>query len=169
MVNKLGVIFSVLVFLGGCDVGAPESAVRTYFTPGPDCENNIILELNRASDSVDIAVYAITNRRIVDAVLDAHRRGVVVRVITDRTQFGGKKSLVTQLRNAGIPVATNKKHKIMHHKFAVFDARHVFSGSYNWTAAASNANAENCNFFDTSAIEYQRRFEFLWRFYIHEN
>ena len=33
---------------------------------------------------------------------------------------------------------TNKKHKIEHNKFAVFDDVHVVSGSYNWTTNASN-------------------------------
>ncbi|MEE1002091.1 MAG: phospholipase D-like domain-containing protein, partial [Bacteroidales bacterium] len=99
--------------------------------------------MNQAK-SVDIVVYSISNPAIVDSILAAHKRGAKVRVITDRTQAKGKGSLVGKIRDAGIPVVTNIKHKIEHNKFAVFDGKHVVSGSYNWTTNASMYNSENC-------------------------
>ena len=138
--------------------------IRIYFTPGPDCENNIIKHFEEAH-TVDIAVYSITNPAIVDSILDAHKRGAKIRVITDRTQAKGKGSLVQKIHDAGIPVVTNVKHKIEHNKFAVFDGRHVVSGSYNWTTNASNSNSENCLFFDQPDKEYSERFKYLWNLY----
>ncbi len=138
--------------------------IRIYFTPGPDCENNIIKEMNQAH-VVDIAVYSITNTAIVDSILAAHKRGAKIRVITDRTQSKGKGSLVGKIRDAGIPVVTNVRYKIEHNKFAVFDGRHIVSGSYNWTTNASKSNSENCLFFDQPDKEYSQRFEYLWKFY----
>jgi len=131
---------------------------------GPDCENNIIKHMNQAK-SVDIVVYSISNPAIVDSILAAHKRGAKVRVITDRTQAKGKGSLVGKIRDAGIPVVTNIKHKIEHNKFAVFDGKHVVSGSYNWTTNASKYNSENCTFFDQPDKEYSERFKYLWDLY----
>lgn len=138
--------------------------VRIYFTPGPDCENNIIKQMDQAH-YVDIAVYSITNPAIVDSILAAHKRGAKVRVITDRGQAKGKGSLVGKIRDAGIPVVTNVKHKIEHNKFAVFDGKHIVTGSYNWTTNASKFNSENCLFFDQPDKEYSERFKYLWKLY----
>lgn len=141
---------------------APE--IRAFFTPSNDCENNIIAAINSAQ-KMDIAVYSITNPDITDAIITAHNRGAKIRIVTDRTQAKVKGSLVEKLRSNGIPVQINKKHKIEHNKFAVFDDIHVVSGSYNWTTNASKYNSENCVFFDQPNKEYTHRFEYLWDLY----
>lgn len=140
------------------------SWIRIYFTPGRDCENNIIAEIQKA-DKIEIAVFSITNRAIVDSILVAHQRGTDIRIITDRRQSAGIGSLVSELVGAGIPLRTNRKHKIEHNKFAVFDDLHIVSGSYNWTTSASESNSENCLFFDQPNKEFSNRFEYLWDLY----
>ena len=141
-----------------------KSWVRVYFTPGTDCENNIIAEINNAK-KIDIAVYSITNQNIVDAIIDAKERGAKIRVITDRLQSKGKYSLVNELFDADIPVITNIGHKIMHNKFAIFDGKRIESGSYNWTESASKSNAENCTFFEQENKTFSKQFEYLWGLY----
>jgi len=138
--------------------------LQVFFTPSKDCENNIIKAINSAT-TIDIAVYSITNPAIVDSILSAKKRGAQIRVITDRAQSKGKGSLVGKIRGAGIPVETNIKHKIEHNKFAVFDDKHIVSGSYNWTTNASKFNSENCLFFDQPDKKYSERFEYLWNLY----
>lgn len=139
--------------------------IRIYFTPGPDCENNIIEQINAAKKNIDVAVYSITNERIVNALVSAHGRGIDVRVITDRLQSKGRHSLVGQLKNAGLPVVVNRGHKIMHNKFAIFDAKNIETGSYNWTASATKSNAENCMFFPEPDKEFSKQFKYLWNLY----
>ena len=138
--------------------------IRIYFTPGPDCENNIVAEINKAK-KIDIAVYSITNRKIVDAILAAKKRGAKVRVITDRLMSSNKYSLDEELAAAGIPVVIHKKHKIMHNKYAIFDGKTIVTGSYNWTKAATQSNSENCLFFEQPDKEYSIHFEELWDLY----
>lgn len=143
------------------------SWIKVYFTPGLDCEKNIISRLNEAKKNIDIAVYSITNENIVNAVIAAHKRGVKVRVMTDFQQSTGNKSRVQELIDAGVSVRTNKgtEHKIEHNKFAIFDGKEMTTGSYNWTWNASNSNSENCNFFKQPGNEYSSRYEYLWKFY----
>lgn len=138
--------------------------MEIYFTPGPECENNIIAEINQAK-KIDIAVYSITNQNIVDAIIAAKKRGAKVRVITDRLQSAGKYSLAEELESAGIPVIKNVKHRIMHNKFAIFDGRRIESGSYNWTDSATKSNAENCMFFDQEDKTFTKQFDYLWDLY----
>jgi len=142
----------------------PQSDIKVFFTPGTDCEENIIKEISKAK-TIDIAVYSISNQNIVDSVIAAKKNGAKIRVITDRTQAKVKGSLVDVLRSAGIPLLTNKGHKIEHNKFAVFDDKYIVSGSYNWTTTATKYNSENCSFFNQPNKEYSQRFEYLWKKY----
>lgn len=80
-------------------------------------------------------------------------------------QSVGRYSLVEKLEAAGIPVITNVKHKIMHNKFAIFDGKHVESGSYNWTDSATKSNAENCMFFEQEDKVFTKQFNYLWELY----
>ena len=167
---------TAIAFVIGVGVGAqlptrtvtlPPSApahIEAFFTPGTECEDRIIAELARAK-TVDIAVYSITNPKIANAIIAAHRRGAKVRIVTDRTMAGHKSSMIDELVAAGIPVRTNRRHKIEHNKFAVFDNRRMVTGSYNWTTAATKYNSENCIFLIHPAQEYTKRFEYLWNAY----
>ncbi len=156
--------FLLFVLLSGCVVqNTVPNNVRVYFTPGTDCENNIIREIKNA-DKIDIAVYSITNENITDAIIAAHKRGANVRIVSDKLQSRGKHSRVDELRAAGVPVLINKKHKIEHNKFAIFDNQTVVTGSYNWTTSATKYNSENCVFIDYPT-PYVNRFEYLWREY----
>jgi len=142
-----------------------KSWARVYFTPGPECENNIVSGIDSAIKTIDVAVYSITNDKIVDSLIAAHNRGVKVRVISDRLQSSGRASLIGRIQDAGIPVVLNKKHKIMHNKFAIFDATDIETGSYNWTSSATQSNAENCMFFTQQDKVFSRQFKYLWDLY----
>lgn len=137
-----------------------------FFSPGLDCENNIIQNINDSNETIDAAVYAITNDEIVAALKNAHDRGVKIRILTDKTQATNKKSLVREIRNYGINIRVHTKHRIEHNKFAIYDGARLSTGSYNWTRNASANNSENCIFLDPGdpAInDYQRRFNYLWQ------
>ena len=142
----------------------PTTTPDVYFTPGTDCENAIIARIN-TSTAMDIAVYAISNPRIGDAIITAHGRGASIRIISDRTQAKNKASLIDTFRGAGIPVVLNRGTKIEHNKFAVFDNQTVITGSYNWTTNATKYNSENCVSIPTLATEYSMRFDTLWKKY----
>ena len=84
----------------------------------------------------------------------ARDRGVAVRVVADARQARGKHSAIPRLRAAGLDVhlLRGRGRGIMHHKFAVFDGRLLFTGSYNWTESAEVANFENALLVDDPAL-----------------
>lgn len=169
LVGRIFLIISIAV-LTACNpadhkpVQKSPNDIKIFFTPSTDCEKNIVAAINKAN-KIEIAVYSITNPVITNSIISAHNRGAKIRIVTDRTQAKGKGSLVAKIKSAGIPVLTNKKHKIEHNKFAVFDDIHIVSGSYNWTTNASKYNSENCVFFDQPNREFSTRFEYLWKMY----
>jgi len=139
---------------------------QVYFSPSLKCENNIVKLINNTQESIDAAVYAINNKDIVNAIKKAHKRGIKIRILTDRLQAANKSSKVKELYGFGVNIRVHSKHKIEHNKFAIFDGKKAVSGSYNWTEPASTKNSENCIFFIKNkdiVKDYQNRFDYLWK------
>jgi phosphatidylserine/phosphatidylglycerophosphate/cardiolipin synthase-like enzyme len=150
----------------GADGGsAPAPLAEVSFSPGNDCLQTICGQLSRVRRSIDICVFTITDDRIAHAILEAHRRGVKVRVITDNDKSLDEGSDVDRLARAGVPVRKDISEYHMHHKFAVFDGRRMLTGSYNWTRGAARYNEENLIVSgDPRLVEpFTREFEALWR------
>lgn len=64
-------------------------------------------------------------------------------VILDKSQRTQKYSSATFLYNAGIPVKIDPQHAIAHNKVMVIDGETLITGSFNFTKAAEENNAEN--------------------------
>ena len=159
--NCLTLVFLMILQIYPCYAG-----MSAFFTPSKKCENSIIQRIDTAEKSIDAAVYAINNKDIVKALKKAHKRGVKIRILTDKLQACNKNSKVRELYDYGVKIRVNSKHKIEHNKFAVFDFESVVTGSYNWTEPASNKNSENCLFFNRNrktVREYHDRFNYLWQ------
>src|SRR5262245_55153978 len=63
---------------------APRSGVdEAFFAPGEACLHQIVHRFGACRRTADVCVFTITDDRITRAILDAHRRKVAVRVITD--------------------------------------------------------------------------------------
>lgn len=75
--------------------------------------------------------------------MSAHKRGVREEVILDQSQETQKYSSATFLANQGIPTYIDAKHAIARNKVMVVDQRIVITGSFNFTRATEEKNAEN--------------------------
>jgi phosphatidylserine/phosphatidylglycerophosphate/cardiolipin synthase-like enzyme len=103
----------------------------------------ICAELNTAKSNVLVQAYSFTSKEIAQSLVDAHQRGVNVRVILDKSNQPAKYSAADFLEHAGIPTLINDKHAIAHNKVMVIDGQTVITGSFNFTTAAEEHNAEN--------------------------
>ena len=137
---------------------------KTFFSPGQDCLNEIIWQLGKAKSTIDICVFTITDNRISAAIIDAHERGVKVRIISDNDKALDKGSDIQRLMNADMLLRLDKTDNHMHHKFAVIDGATLINGSFNWTRSATDYNHENIvSSSDKQLIsQFQRVFEQLW-------
>jgi len=66
-----------------------------------------------------------------------------VDVILDKSQSTQSYSSATFLDNAGIPTKIDAQHTIAHNKVMIIDGETVITGSFNFTKAAEEKNAEN--------------------------
>lgn len=143
---------------------ARRGLAEVHFSPGDACLRAIRGQFAAAKKTADVCVFTITDDRIADAMLEAHRRGVKLRVVTDNDKAEDEGSDVVRLARAGVALRVDRTEHHMHHKFAVFDGARVLTGSYNWTRSAANYNAENLLVSDDERLvaSYDRAFESLW-------
>lgn len=138
---------------------------RVLFSPGTDILESISDLLKQTRSTLDICIFTITDQRLAESIIDCHRRGIHVRVITDDNKMYDQGSVIRDLKQVGIPVKIDQSRYHMHHKFGIIDSRIVFTGSFNWTYTASNHNQENLlittNFDITK--QYSGEFESLWK------
>jgi cardiolipin hydrolase len=148
------------------DQAATPVPIKTevWFSPGEECRTALIGHLQSCRQRVDICVFTIADDRITEAILAAHSRGVVVRVISDDDKRLDSGSDVESLRAAGVAVVLDDSEAHMHHKFAIFDGRWLLNGSFNWTRSASRINEENLVVTNDpqQVREFGTQFELLW-------
>ena len=117
--------------------------ISVYFSPNGGCTEAVVKELNAAKQSVLVQAYSFTSAPIAKALVEAHKRGVKVEVILDKSQRTEKYSEADFLVNMGIPTKIDDKHAIAHNKVMVIDGSTVITGSFNFTKSAEERNAEN--------------------------
>lgn len=117
--------------------------VAVYFSPRGGATEAIIAEISKAQKTIQLQAYSFTSAPIAKALLEAHKRGVHVEAILDKSQKTAKYTSATFLVNAGIPVLIDSKHAIAHNKIIIIDQSTLITGSFNFTKAAEEKNAEN--------------------------
>ena len=147
--KKLFLLILTVVLLTGCISDLPAASglggVDYYFPrAGADVQTQLISVIKSANKTLDIAVYSFTDQKIANAVIDDEKRGVAVRVITDKTESSNsyQKQLLQTLKDAGIPVKINKHSGLMHLKVTIVDTTECTTGSFNYTKSAEQRNDE---------------------------
>ncbi len=142
----------------------PSASSSAYFSPGDACRNVIVKQVVDATSTIAICVFTISDDLITEAILQAHHRGVAIKLITDNDKALDLGSDIEQLFKAGVPIKMDEDRNHMHHKFMVVDSRSVITGSYNWTRSAAKYNHENILITqDIGAVRsYLKEFDLLW-------
>ena len=122
---------------------ASPPAWEVYFSPKGGAAEAIIVTLAKAKDTILVQAYSFTSAPLAKALLEAHGRGVNVQVVLDKSQRTEKYSSADFLAHAGIPVKIDGAHAIAHNKVMVIDDDTVITGSFNFTRAPEQQNAEN--------------------------
>ena len=117
--------------------------LEVAFSPNGGCTTLVVKVINSAKRSIRVLAYSFTSAPIAKALVDAHKRGVDVKVVVDKSQKSARYTSATFLANAGVPVRVDFKHAIAHNKVIVVDGTTVEQGSFNYTKAAEENNAEN--------------------------
>jgi phosphatidylserine/phosphatidylglycerophosphate/cardiolipin synthase-like enzyme len=143
--------------------------VSVYYNGDIETNKKLVKIIQDSNEFVYFAIYTFTRQDIKDALLGAKHRGVEIRGLTDKTQIDKielQAKIIKELRAAGIPVATQSHSAIMHLKTLVTENSY-FSGSYNWTASATDSNDEIIEIGQDETIrkQYQNVLEELFKKY----
>ncbi len=117
--------------------------IQLCFTPGGECTDRIVEEIHNAKSEIFVQAYSFTSKPIAQALVDAHKKGIKVWVILDKSQRSAKYTSATFLANMQIPTFVDTRHAIAHNKIIIIDKTTTITGSFNFTKAAQERNAEN--------------------------
>lgn len=145
--------------------GSPGSVTtpEVLYSPEDRPADRLVALYEEARQSLYLASYGLTYPPIVRALVAAKKRGVDVRVITDRAKLDDQKqrAALETLRLAGIPIKVNRHDGLMHLKQAIVDDRVNTSGSMNQTTSAARYNDERLDILHDPVSTHRAKEKFL--------
>jgi phosphatidylserine/phosphatidylglycerophosphate/cardiolipin synthase-like enzyme len=145
-----------------------ESPTEEQYAPNENLEPVDESLLHHASDHVDIAMYAFTDRRLAEELVELARRGTKIRIYRDNDQFreeARRSSNVAQILagNTNISIRVKGDRELMHLK-AWCDGSLLREGSANWSVSGEKYQ-DNTLFVlrDQQSINaFERKFNQMW-------
>lgn len=153
---------------------AVDSQVDVYFNaPGASLANAadaqtddvLVQTIDQARTTIDLCVYGLSRRTIIEALIRAHERGVQLRMVGDARSMGGYVGGYVDLDRLNIPMQVGNQNNIMHNKFFIIDGHRVFVGTGNITSNSFDRDNNNWVIIDSPAVaadftaEFEQMFE----------
>ncbi len=137
----------LLALLAGCATQGQQRELApnwsVYFSPKGGGTDAVVKELGRARRLVFVQAYTLTSAPIAKALVDAHRYGVKVEILLDKSQRTDRLSSADFLAGSGIPTKIDGAHAAARNEVIIIDAETVITGSFPFTQAAEEQNAAN--------------------------
>lgn len=151
----------------GASVATNEPRARKSAT---NTDKSFLQLIGKARRSIEGAFYDIADPVAVQALVQASRRGVRVRLVTDTDNMvehddpGRQRLAVGQLRQAGISIREDRRSAIMHHKFMVVDEQKLWTGSTNLTTSSLFRHNNNAMILDSESLasRYRKTFHTMF-------
>jgi phosphatidylserine/phosphatidylglycerophosphate/cardiolipin synthase-like enzyme len=145
------------------DRDAAAISVEIWYGPEDEPLWRVVQLYDRAERYIYVAVYGLTSPQAVKALVAAGKRGVDVRILTDRERLKDPKqrAALAALREAGIPVKINRHDNLMHLKQVVIDDEVNTNGSMNHTTSGNRFNDERVDVIRDHAVSVQAREKFI--------
>jgi phosphatidylserine/phosphatidylglycerophosphate/cardiolipin synthase-like enzyme len=114
-----------------------------YFSPHGGVTDALVKYIDTAKSSVRVLAYNFTSKPVAQALIDAHKRGVDVQIVLDKSVPTERDSALPDLLAAGVVSYIDKAHRIAHNKTILVDGEWIETGSFNYSPNAENFNGEN--------------------------
>lgn len=134
---------------------ASQPIVEAYFSPKDHVDTKLISLIEQETSSIKAAVYCLTHRGIINALIEAKKRGVEVELIIDPFTVKARAPL-RKMSQSGLSIYVwdpqqkqmtdhgKLRTPLMHNKFCVFSKLGVvWTGSFNFTSEGALSNQEN--------------------------
>ena len=139
------------------------ATIDVYYAPEDLPGDRLVALYEQARRYIYVAVYGMTFPPAVNALVKAKKRGLDVRIVTDREKAKDPKQAMAleTLRLAGIPIRVNVHDGLMHLKQVVLDDEVNASGSMNHTTSGHRYNDERLDVITDGATSIKARQKFL--------
>ncbi|HEX7540843.1 MAG TPA: phospholipase D-like domain-containing protein [Anaerolineales bacterium] len=134
----------------------PAAPHAADYEGGPD--ETLAAVIDQARLSVDVAAYSLNLWSIRDALISAHQRGAVVRMVMESDNMDNQE--IQQILDAGIPIIGDQREGLMHNKFVVIDRAEVWTGSMNFTTSGAYKDNNNLIRIRSAQVAYDYTTEF---------
>ena len=146
-----------------CGIGfSPVRAgdVEVHYAPDENLERIDVDLIRLARVKIDMAVYSLTDWAVVDALIEARRRGVALRIVLDPTQ----QHALDRLRPIADVVRMKPAGAYMHLKSYAVDGHLLRSGSANLSASGLKQQDNDLVVVrdPSAATSFEARFQQLW-------
>ena len=94
---------------------AEQTDIQVFFSPNGGCTAAVVSELSHAKKTVLVQAYSFTSSPIAKALVEAHKRGVDVKLILDKSNRTQKYSAADFMVHEGIPTWIDPVHAIAHY------------------------------------------------------
>ena len=154
---------ALLIGLSSIQAVPSAGSTEVWYAPEDRPLERMVRIYDHATRYIFVAVYGLTSPLAVKALAEAKKRGVDVRVITDRERMNDSKqqTAVSALRFAGVPVRVNRHDSLMHLKQVVVDDEINTTGSMNQTTSGNQYNDERLDIIRDRATTLKAREKFL--------
>lgn len=152
-------LLAVMAAVASAPVMAAES-IEIHHSPVENLERLDVALIDEAETSLDVAVYILTDRPVIDALILAKERGVTLRILLDPSQ----KSDFARLAPLEEEIRLKKKGPIMHFKAYVVDGERLRTGSANLTASGLKQQDNDRLVISVSSVveAFRADFERMW-------
>ncbi|MEC5397357.1 phospholipase D family nuclease [Uliginosibacterium sp. H1] len=136
---------ALVALLGMSPLAWAAPDVQVGFSPEGSARKLVLDTISGAQRSIQVLAYAFQAPDIAQALVDAQKRGVEVRIVVDKKRNRGKtsrKAMDFVTRN-GVALRTNDHFHIHHDKTIIVDGETVETGSFNFAPSAETLNSEN--------------------------
>jgi phosphatidylserine/phosphatidylglycerophosphate/cardiolipin synthase-like enzyme len=141
------------------------TSVQSLFSPEDDMEGAMVREISKATNSIYVMAFGLSDDQIFGALSNAVSKGVKVFALFDLELSRQRSSQSGPLRDAKATVRISSNNGQMHHKVIVVDGNVVITGSPNFSNAAFEQNDENALIFTCPPLAraFIREFERCWQ------
>lgn len=141
-----------------------DTFLSVYFSPYDKSVEKVIPLINNAKNYIYMPIFLITHSDLTNALINAKKRGVDVRIIMDANGTSTSNSKHSLLRLNNVPLKTENYAGKMHSKSIIIDDKYVICGSMNFSNSGENKNDENMLIIENQKIAqfYKKFFLYLW-------
>ena len=141
------------------------TGIEVYFSPQDKSSVRIIELINGAKNYIYVPTFLITHKGISDALINARKRNVDVRLIIDANSVNTRNTRHKLLKDSGILLKAENYAGKLHSKTMIIDDEYLILGSMNFSNSGENKNDENMLVIKNSAFakNYKEFFMYLWK------